>query len=132
MPTARTKLIATIGPASDKPDDVRALVDAGTSVFRVNFAHGTPSEQTGRIDTIRRIEAERGTTIAILADLPGPKVRLGELTLPSIRLRTGQRFNLDSGGPPGDETGAPVTYTALAADVRPGDRVLLADGAVDL
>jgi pyruvate kinase len=132
MPTSRTKLIATIGPATDRPETIHALVEAGTTVFRVNFAHGSAAEQAARIARIRQIEAERGATFAILADLPGPKVRLGALSSPSIRLRTGQRFNLDSGGPAGDETGAPVTYQALSADVRPGDRILLADGAVDL
>ncbi len=131
-PSGRTKLIATVGPASDHPDAIHALADAGATVFRVNFAHGTPEERSERIAKIRAVEAERGTSLAILADLPGPKVRLGQLAGPSVRLRTGQRFRLDSGGPAGDETGAPVTYQRLAEDVRPGDRVLLADGAVDL
>jgi pyruvate kinase len=129
---ARTKLIATIGPATDRVEAIDALVDAGAAVFRVNFAHGSPEEQAARVELVRTVERERDGSVAVLADLPGPKVRLGDLTEGTIRLRTGDRFLLDSGGPPGDATGAPVNYGRLAADVRPGDRILLADGAVDL
>jgi pyruvate kinase len=129
---ARTKLIATIGPASDRVEAIGALVDAGAAVFRVNFAHGSPEEQAARVAGVREVERERDASVAILADLPGPKVRLGELTERTIRLRTGDRFVLDSGRPPGDATGAPVDYGALASDVRSGDRILIADGAVEL
>ena len=129
---ARTKLICTLGPATSTPDLVHQLADAGASVFRVNLSHGTPEEQVERVHVVRKVEAERGESLAVMADLPGPKVRLGDLSAPSIRLRAGQAFELRPAGGVGDETGATVSYPELAQDIRVGDRVLLADGAVDL
>jgi pyruvate kinase len=131
-PGPRTKLICTLGPSTSTVERIRELVEAGASVFRVNLSHGTAEEQATRVRMVRRVEADSGATLAIMADLPGPKVRLGDLQTPSLRLHAGQRFVLRAGGGPGDEQSAPVSYAGLSHDVHPGDRVMLADGAVDL
>ena len=127
----RTKLVVTLGPASSTPRLVRGLVRAGATVFRLNFSHGTPEEHERAIGLVREAEAEVGRALGILADLPGPKVRLGPIEPDPVTLRIGQRFQLRPGGS-GDAGGAATTYPGLAGDLEPGDRVLLADGAVEL
>ncbi len=131
MSERRTKLVCTLGPASATPKMVRGLVEAGTAVFRVNLSHGTPEEQGRAVALVREAEAEIGRPLAVLADLPGAKVRLGRITPDPLRLLPGQPFHLRPGGS-GDERGASTTHPGLAADLRAGDRVLLADGAVEL
>ena len=128
---ARTKLICTLGPASASPKLVQGLVRAGTSVFRLNFSHGTPEEHERMVELVRDAEDATDTPLAVLVDLPGPKVRLGSLGPDPFALRPGQRFELRPDGD-GDATGASTTYPGLAADLETGDRVLLADGAVEL
>lgn len=127
-----TKLVCTLGPATASRDLVRALADAGTSVFRVNFSHGTPDEHAGSVETVRAAERELGRPLAVMVDLPGPKVRLGRLAHEPVRLIAGQPFLLRSGGGPGDQQGASVSYPELGRDLEPGDRILLADGVVEL
>lgn len=129
--TARTKLICTLGPASNTPRLVRALVEAGASIFRINFSHGTPQDHARSLELVRGTEETVGRPLAVLADLPGPKVRLGTMEPDPYRFRPGQPFALRAGGP-ADEGGAATTYPELSHDLRPGDRVLLADGAVEL
>jgi pyruvate kinase len=128
---ARTKLLCTLGPATNTPAFVRGLVAAGTSIFRVNFSHGTPDDHARAVRIVRDVEAAEGRSLAVLADLPGPKVRLGAVEPDPLRLAPGRRFDLRPGGH-GDERGTSTTHPALADDLRPGDRVLLADGAVEL
>lgn len=130
----RAKLICTLGPASAAPDVVGQLVDAGMDVARVNFSHGTPAEHARALEVVRRAAEERGRTVAALADLSGPKIRLGALKH-HLHLEPGMRFVLRGDGPdgpPGDETGASTSHPGLGGDLRPGDRVLVADGAVEL
>ena len=129
--TARTKLVCTLGPASSTPKMVQRLVRAGASVFRINFSHGTPQDHERMVTLVREAEAAVGRPLAALVDLPGPKVRLGQLDPDPIVFKPGQRFELRPDGP-GNETGAATTYPGLAGDLRSGDRVLLADGAVEL
>jgi pyruvate kinase len=129
--TARTKLVCTLGPASATPKMVHGLVEAGATVFRVNVSHGTAEEHERAIGIVRRAERDTGRVLAVLADLPGPKVRLGDVRPDPLRLHPGQSFVLRSRGP-GDASGASTTYPGLASDLRRGDRVLLADGAVEL
>jgi pyruvate kinase len=127
----RTKLVCTIGPASARR--VPELVDAGMDVARLNFSHGTPASLAAGAAAVRQAAASAGRNVAILADLAGPKIRLGELLGGSVTLAPGIRFVLRPyGDGPGDAAGARVTYPRLAADVRPGDRILLADGAAEL
>jgi pyruvate kinase len=129
--SSRTKLVCTLGPASATPKMVRGLVEAGTSVFRINCSHGTADDHGRGVSIVRDVEEKTGRALAILADLPGPKVRLGEVRPDPLTFRPGQRFELRPGGP-GDASGAATTYAGLAGDLREGDRILLADGAVEL
>jgi pyruvate kinase len=128
---ARTKLICTLGPASATPKMMQGLVRAGASVFRLNFSHGTPEDHARMVELVREAEEASGEALAVLVDLPGPKVRLGKLDPDPFTFRPGQRFRLRPEGP-GDERGAATTYPGLAGDLHPADRVLLADGSVEL
>ncbi len=128
----RAKLVCTLGPATATPEAVRALIDAGMDVARVNFSHGTDDDHARAVRLVREATAEAGRVVATLADLSGPKIRLGEIRAGHLHLEPGARFLLRSDGRPGDATGASTTYPGLGADLRPGDRVLLADGAVEL
>ena len=127
----RTKLVCTLGPATNTPAFVRGLVAAGASIFRVNFSHGTPEDHARAVGLVRDAEAEGDRALAVLADLPGPKVRLGTMDPDPFRFAPGQTFDLRPGGS-GTEDGTSTTYPDLADDLREGDRVLLADGAVEL
>ena len=129
--TSRTKLVSTLGPASATPKMLRGLVEAGCTVFRINCSHGTEEEHARAVALVREVESDVGRSLSILADLPGPKVRLGELRPGQITLKPGQRFELRADGA-GDADGAATTYVGLAGDLREGDRVLLADGAAEL
>ena len=125
----RTKLVCTIGPAT--VDRIDELVGAGMDVARLNFSHGSPDARTTAAERIRAADADR--TVAIMADLSGPKIRLGEIEGGSVTLDTGRPFTLyPGGGAAGTGSGAGVRFPALARDVQPGDRVLLADGAAEL
>ncbi len=128
---ARTKLICTLGPASATPKMVQGLVRAGASVFRLNFSHGTPEEHARMVELIREAEEATGKPLAALVDLPGPKVRLGSVRPDPFTCKPGQRFELRPDGD-GDDRGASTTYPELANDLTVGDRILLADGAVEL
>ena len=129
--TSRTKLVCTLGPATNTPKFIRGLVTAGATIFRINFSHGAPDDHARAVELVRAVEAEVGTAIAVMADLPGPKVRLGVLDPDPLKFVPGQAFALHPGGA-GDKDGASTTYPGLATDLRVGDRVLLADGAVEL
>jgi pyruvate kinase len=126
-----TKLVSTLGPASATPKMVLGLARAGTSIFRLNFSHGDPADHERMVGLVRRAEQELGSPLGVLVDLPGPKVRLGDVEPDPLRFKVGQPFALRPGGR-GDATGAATTYPGLADDLRPGDRVLLSDGAVEL
>ena len=126
LSNARTKLVCTVGPASIGL--VRELAAAGMDVARVNFSHGTPADHA---DAAARVREADG--VALLVDLPGPKIRLGDLAAESLDLEPGAGFTLRSTDrSPGDARGAHVGYAELAEDVSVGDRILLADGAVEL
>ncbi|HSL32988.1 MAG TPA: pyruvate kinase [Candidatus Limnocylindrales bacterium] len=130
-PPRRTKLVCTIGPAT--ADRVAELVDAGMDVARLNFSHGSPASREAAADAVRAASAAPGRNVAILADLAGPKIRLGGVVGDSLTLEPGRPFLLRAtDDAPGDAAGAHVAYPRLATDVRTGDRILLADGAVEL
>jgi pyruvate kinase len=118
-----TKLVCTIGPAS--VDRVDELVEAGMDVARINFSHGTPERHAQTARQVRQVAANAGRRVALMTDLAGPKIRLGDVPGGRLELAAGERIVLGAGG-------TPVSYAALARDVRPGDRVLLADGAAEL
>ncbi|HTV74328.1 MAG TPA: pyruvate kinase [Candidatus Acidoferrales bacterium] len=130
----RTKIVATIGPASRDPSILRQLFFTGVNVVRLNFSHGTHEEHGATIADVRRIAAEIGAHIAVLADLPGPKVRTGPLAsgLTSVTLLPGSTFTLTTEPIDGTADGVSVTYAGLARDVVPGTCLYLADGAISL
>lgn len=132
MSPRRAKLVCTLGPASAAPESVRALAEAGTEVFRVNLSHGDAESHGELVRTVRAVADVLGRELAVMTDLPGPKIRIGELAAEPLSITVGARFVLRAAGPPGDVEGAPTTYPDLAHDVRTGDRVLLADGAMEL
>ncbi|MEX2275702.1 MAG: pyruvate kinase [Actinomycetota bacterium] len=128
----RCKLVCTLGPASSGVDGVRALADAGADVFRINFSHGDAATHEALVAAVREVDEERETDLAVLVDLPGPKIRLGRLAQEPMELRAQQAFVLDPDVAVGDELHATTTYPDIAGDLRAGDRILLADGAVEL
>ena len=128
----RTKIVCTVGPATESAEMLRKLVEAGTDVFRLNFSHGTVSEHQSIIRRIRDVAEETGKPVAILQDLPGPKIRLGVFKDGPVELHAGDRFRLTTEDVPGDHESASVSYSKLPAEVRPGQSILLADGSVEL
>jgi pyruvate kinase len=127
-----TKIIATIGPGSQDPETVRKLLMAGVDVFRVNASHGTHGEHSARIRTIRTVAAAHQFNPAILLDLQGPKIRLGQFAGGSATLATDSTFTITTEPVLGTAALASTTYFLFAKEVLPGSKVLLADGAVEL
>ncbi len=127
-----TKIVATLGPASDAPETIKSLIDAGVDVFRLNASHGTHEEHGARIDAVRRLAAESGRSSAILLDLQGPKIRLGAFKGGGCILNPGALFTLTTETIEGDSERAAINYPDFPRDVKPGDRVLIADGSVEL
>jgi len=127
-----TKIVATLGPASDSPKIIRRMMQSGVDVFRMNASHGTPDEHMRRISTVREAAREVGKQTGILLDLQGPKIRLGKFEGGKCHLETGSHFTLTTEEVMGNAQRASTSYTALPGDVRPGDRILLNDGAVVL
>jgi len=133
-PRKRTKIVATIGPASSDPQTLRLLVSAGLDVARLNFSHGTHASHGATIATLRTLGSELGTPLGILQDLPGPKVRTGPLAddWESVRLENGASFVLTTRAVAGTAQEVSVTYPGLAHDVEVGKRLYLSDGAIAL
>jgi pyruvate kinase len=127
-----TKIVATMGPASSSPEMVKRLVEAGVDVFRLNASHGTAEERTAQIRLIRAVAAEAGLHIGILLDLQGPKIRLGKFEGGSAFLEKGSEFRITTEEVLGNSQIASTTYKDFARDVKTGDRVLLADGSLEL
>ena len=129
----RTKIVATLGPASDSEDRVRQLIEAGVDVFRLNFSHGTHEEHTARLARIRAVSAAVAKPVAILQDLQGPKIRTGQLKsdIP-VLLQDGAPFIITTEPVEGDVRRVSTTYPDLPGDVAPGDCVLLSDGLIEL
>ena len=130
--TRRTKIVATIGPASDAPATLRRMLDAGMDVARIGLAHGSIDDAVGRYRTIRQVAREEGRDLGILVDLPGPKVRLGTFGDTPVLLATGDRVALVPGLERSDATVLGVDYEHLLADIHPGDRLAVGDGSVML
>ncbi len=128
----QTKIIATLGPASESSDVVRALVDAGVDVFRLNFSHGTHASHGATIERIRAAAAAAGRPVAILQDLSGPKIRTGRLAGGPLTLVAGERLVINVGDAPGGPGRITTTYAELPRAVRPGDTLLLDDGRIQL
>ena len=128
----KTKIVCTIGPASENRETLGRMIDAGMNVARLNFSHGSHEEHAAKIALIREIAEEKGQPVAILQDLAGPKIRTGEFECGSIELKPGDFFTLTSRDVPGNQKEVGLTYRDLPKDVQPGDTLLLADGALEL
>src|SRR5437667_3427151 len=129
----RTKIIATVGPASGSDSMLDALVAAGVDIFRLNFSHGTQASHGETILRVRRAAQRAGRHVAILQDLAGPKFRTGRLAgKQPLKLAPGDKLRIATGDFPGTAGRISTPSEGLAAAVRPGDRLLLADGAIEL
>ncbi len=127
-----TKIVATLGPASSTPEVLERMIQAGVDVVRLNFSHGTPEDHQQRVETVRQATAKLGRPVAILADLQGPKIRIGKFSQGSIKLTPGDRFILDADCVLGDETRVGLDYKDLPGDVEAGAVLLLDDGRIIL
>lgn len=128
----RTKIVATVGPACDSYDNLLSLVKAGVNVFRLNFSHGTHEDKLGVIERIRTIVKKEPYNIAILGDLQGPKLRVGELENNKLILKEGDQFIFTTEKMVGTNDKIYVSYPNLTTDVKPGERIFLDDGKMEL
>ncbi|MEW2314812.1 pyruvate kinase [Streptomyces bauhiniae] len=129
----RAKIVCTLGPATDSYDQIKALVEAGMDVARFNLSHGTHAEHEARYQRVRQAADETGRSVGILADLQGPKIRLGTFAEGPVLLERDDTFTITvEEGVQGDRHRCGTTYAGLAEDVRPGERVLVDDGRVCL
>src|SRR3954454_10659336 len=126
------KIVATLGPSSSSPEMIRALFEAGADVFRFNFSHGTHEEHQKRYDIVRAIEQETGRPIAVLADLQGPKLRVGRLAEGPLTLDEGERVRFDLDPAPGTRDRVPLPHPEVFAALAPGVQLLIDDGKMRL
>jgi len=131
-PAHKTKIVATIGPASESPEMLGRLIRAGLSVARLNFSHGDFTKHGEVVRRIRDAAREAGRRVAIMADLPGPKMRLGKIDPEPIQLSPGDRFSLTNEDVIGNSERSSMTFKPLPQVVRPGNRLFLNDGLVQL
>ena len=131
-PACKTKIVCTIGPASDSVPVLQRLIAAGMNVARLNFSHGDPRAHGRVVENIRAAERATGRRVAILADLPGPKIRIGQLATEPIELKDGDYFILTSDDVEGSTERVGVQFPALPRVVHPGDAVYLNDGFIQL
>ena len=135
QPTRRlrsAKIVATLGPASASRECIHALFEAGVDVFRLNFSHGSHDDHRKLFDAIRRIENHTGRPIGILADMQGPKLRLGDFGDGRVELGAGAHFRVDLDNSPGDRSRAPLPHPEIFAAIEPGTELLIDDGKVRL
>lgn len=130
----RTKIVATLGPATDQPGMIERLIEAGLDAARLNYSHGVASEHAARAAAVREAAAKAGREVAIIADLQGPKIRLGSFADGPIELAEGQRFLIDAecADADGNKERVGLTYTDLPGDVSSGDTLLVDDGRIVL
>jgi pyruvate kinase len=137
MTPRRCKILCTLGPASSTPEVIGALIDAGMNACRLNLSHGTHEIHTKTYRTVRQEASRRGVAVAILADLQGPKLRVGKIPGDGFMLEAGHRLHISSNPSDpveqdGETTRVTTTYERLAQDVAPGDRILVDDGNIEL
>jgi pyruvate kinase len=132
LPANKTKIVCTIGPASESSEVMEEMIRAGMNVARLNFSHGDFAGHQKVIENIRAVAGRIGQRVAILADLPGPKIRLGQLSQEPIQLKAGDFFSLTTEEITGDCRRVSVTFTRLPQAVKPGDTLFLNDGMIQL
>ena len=128
----KTKIVCTIGPASESLEMLKGLMEAGMNVTRLNFSHGTHEEHKVRIDNIKRVREKLGKSIPIMLDTKGPEVRLGTFKKGSEEIFPGQKFILTIRDIEGDNTIVSISYKALPEEVKEGTSILIADGLIEL
>jgi pyruvate kinase len=128
----RTKIVATIGPATRSVERMIELIEAGADVFRLNFSHGTRDDHAENIAMAREAGGRTGKQVGLLGDLPGPKLRLGEVADGMVNLRSGSEITLMADGATGTAERLPVSYDGLGSAVKPGGEIYLADGRIRL
>jgi pyruvate kinase len=129
----KTKIVCTLGPATHAPETLRALLEAGMNVARLNYAHGDHDSHRETIQRLREASRATGIPVAILADVKGPEIRTGDVPDGKpVRLATGSRITVDASGDPVTDRHVSLSYKNLARDARPGVRILIADGLVEL
>ena len=128
----KTKIIATIGPASASLEVLRKLILQGVNVARINFSHGSEQDNVQAIKNVRKINTELSVHTSILADLQGPKIRIGAMPEEGVDLKNGAKFTLDTTVEEGNVKTAKISYLNLPKDVKPGERILLDDGKIIL
>ena len=132
LPLHKAKIVCTIGPASNSQEVMEQMLNAGMNVARLNFSHGDFTGHRSVIDNLRAAERETGRRLTIMADLPGPKMRIGHLKQEPIYLKSGNDFILTGGDVEGDEAGVSTNFDRLAQRVTPGDALFLNDGLIQL
>ncbi len=128
----RTKIVATMGPASSNKDTLLAMIKAGVNVCRLNFSHGKPEDHKKFVDLIREINEQHKTNVAILGDLQGPKIRIGIVKDGGIHLKNGAHVNITTHEAIGDESNIYITYPAFPQDVQANEIILLDDGKIQM
>src|ERR1041384_1164961 len=130
----RTKIVATLGPATDDPRILSRIIAAGVDVVRLNFSHGKPEDHARRAEAVRAAAIALGRDVGVLADLQGPKIRIESFAAGPVELVEGASFLLDTamGAKAGDVNGVGCAYESLPRDVTGGDTLLLNDGAITL
>ncbi|MEU7030905.1 pyruvate kinase [Streptomyces sp. NPDC046275] len=128
----RAKIVCTLGPATETYDQIKALIEAGMDVARLNLSHGGHAEHEERYRHVRKAAEETGRSVGVLADLQGPKIRLGRFREGPVLLERGDEFTITVEPMEGDKDGCGTTYSGLAADVTTGERILVDDGRVTL
>ena len=130
--TKRTKIVCTLGPASEKEEVLTALVENGLNVARMNFSHGSHEEHKGRMDLVKKVREKLNKPVAILLDTKGPEIRTGNFDQPEVLLEEGQKFTITMKDVMGTKEMCTVSYKGLASDVVAGDTILIDDGLVGL
>ncbi|MCD4738019.1 MAG: pyruvate kinase, partial [Anaerolineae bacterium] len=127
-----TKIVCTLGPATDSPEIIRALIRAGMTVARLNFSHGTHASKRRMVALVRRVAAAEGRYVALMGDLQGPKIRVGTLPAGGVELRAGEIVTLTAGKVKSPEKEIPFPHPEIIPDLQLADRILLDDGSLEL
>ena len=132
MQRKRTNIVCTIGPASSSPEMLHALIESGMNIARISFSHGSHADHAQTIAHLKAVSKQLGVRIPILQDLSGPKMRIGKFSDEPIELSPNAKFTLTTRKIIGDPTAVSISYPELVTDVKPGNRILLADGEIEL
>ena len=131
-PFKKTKIVATVGPASRNKEVLKKLIQAGANVFRLNFSHGTHADHQETIEMVRALNDELGTNVALLQDLQGPKIRVGQVQNGAVEIKPGQQLIITTEDMEGTSEKVSTVYEGIVDDVKPGDTILIDDGNIEL